>query len=195
MNIMGRKEFNYLVILIILIYIFDSAINIIQEGMEYLDIILYLTVLLNLLFFSFNTFKVLRTQMEVIQETGMDLLIPTVIKKKTLLLGFVVLFLGYFVGEFLIHFYLINFIVESEVSIYKKAALILLIHEIVEICSIGGIFYLYRAREMGAFFNVDFDTTPNFRVLPFYESKQDCNEGFILTVVLPSNKIMLGKLD
>ena len=62
--------------------------------MEYLDIILYLTVLLNLLFFSFNTFKVLRTQMEVIQETGMDLLIPTVIKKKTLLLGFVVVFLG-----------------------------------------------------------------------------------------------------
>ena len=48
---------------------------------------------------------------------------------------------------------------------------------------------------MGRFFTVDFESRSDFRrALPFYESSKECNEGSLITVLLPQNRFMLGKL-
>ena len=192
---MGRKEFNYLVILIILIYIFDSAANIIGVQMQTVSFVLYCVVVFHALVYGIHTVKMLQTQMEMIQETGMDLLFPVTVKKRTLFITFLALMMGFFMGEYLIHFYLVSSVSQIDTVWQDKLALINGAHEVLEFTAIFAIFYLYRARDMGRFFTVDFDSRPSFRrILPFYESRPDCEEGLVISVVLPQNRLMLGKL-
>ena len=195
MNTMGRKEFNYLVILVIFIYIFDSAVNIIGLRLKSVSFFMYCVVVFHVLVFGINTLKLLHTQMEVIRETGMDLLLPVTVKKKNIFVVFLAIMMGYFVGEYLMHFYLFSAVERLDKPSNEKLVLESGVHEFVEAATIFGIFYLYRARDMGRFFTVDFESRPSFmRILPFYESKRECEDGLFMTVILPRKKIMLGKL-
>ena len=123
LSTMGRKEFNYLVILIILVYIFDSASNIIGSDMKQVTFVLYLAVLLHALVYGVNTIKILYTQMEVIRDTGMFLLLPVVLKKKTLFICFLALMMTYFAGEFMIHLYAGSAISKLHMSYVKSVGL------------------------------------------------------------------------
>jgi hypothetical protein len=193
-NSMGRKEFNYLVILVIFVYIFDSASNIIEIGMDPIKILLYMLVIIHSLGYGFYTLKLLSVQIEAIRETGMSILFPVIQKKKKLFTGFLLLLISYFVFEYIIHFFIFNQIISFDTTWQKKIALLTIVHEFVEIWTVGGIFYLYRAREMGRFFSIDFDESPNLRrSMPFYESKKDCEQGPIAVIILPQKRIMLGK--
>ena len=195
MSTMGRKEFNYLVILIIFIYIFDSAVNIIGIKLKTVSFLMYCVVVLHILAFGMRTIKLLHTQMEVIRETGMELLLPVTVKKRNIFMIFLALMIGYFIGEYLMHFYLFHEVEKLDKTPYEKFILGNGVHELVEALTIFGIFYLYRARDMGRFFTIDFDSRPSFmRILPFYESNRECEDGLFMTVILPRQKIMLGKL-
>jgi hypothetical protein len=192
LNAMDRKEFNYLVIIIILIYIFDSAVNIISLGMQEITLLLYLIVISHILLFGARTIKAIKTQASVIEETGMDLLIPVTRMKRRIFFIFLTIALGYFIGELAVHY---TFDMKEPFD-FSSYSWFCFFHEVLEILTISAIFYLYRARDMGRFFTVEFDGRPGFRrILPFYEAKNECDEGVMLAVILPRNKIMIAKAD
>lgn len=196
MNTMNRKEFNYLIIVVIIIYIFDSALNIIGYGISSATMVMHLLVISHCIGFAMQTIKTLNSQLQVMRETGMDLLIPVTKSKKSLFMILCILTYGYFIEEYLVY---INF--EGMDDPYSKLeyqtiSMPCLFHEIIEMVSIGGIFYLYRARNMGRFFSVEFDSRPSFRrVLPFYESNGGCEDGIMAVVCLPRNKFVVGKIE
>ncbi|OMJ73094.1 hypothetical protein SteCoe_28296 [Stentor coeruleus] len=196
MNTMDRKEFNYLIIVVIIIYIFDSALNIIGYGIGSATMVMYLLVITHYIGFAMQTIKSLNSQLQVMRETGMDLLIPVTKNKRFLFMILCSLTCGYFIEEYLVY---INF--EGMDDPYSKLdyqtiSMSCFFHEIIEMVSIGGIFYLYRARNMGRFFSVEFDSRPSFRrVLPFYESNDECEDGVMVVVCLPRNKYVVGKIE
>jgi len=193
LNSMGRKEFNYFIVLIILIYIFDSASNIIGSDLNGVALLLYVSIIIHIVVYSSGTIRLLRTQLEVMREAGMEMLFPISNKKKKLFLGFLGLIALYFGGEFFFHFWLYWRVLHLKYSWLTIVALINGSHELLEILVISGIFYIYRARDMGRFFNVDFESRANSRrVLPFYESKKECETGDIIAVHLPRSGILLG---
>ena len=192
LNTMDRKEFNYFVIIVILIYIFDSAVNIISLGMQEITLILYVIVISHIILFGVRTIKAIRTQASVIEETGMDLLVPVTRMKRRIFYMFLAIALGYFLGELAVHY---TFDKSGPLD-FSSYYWFCFFHEILEILTISGIFYLYRARDMGRFFTVEFDGRPGFRrILPFYEAKKECDEGVMLAVILPRNKVMIAKAD
>jgi hypothetical protein len=196
MNIMDRKEFNYLIIVIIIIYIFDSAVNIIGERIVFGVWFLYMIVVVHCFCFAFQTFKILNNQLRVVRDTGMDLLVPITKSKRLLFIAFCGFLCGYFAEEYLVH-KVFKLQYDPYVKLdYETLTMFYLFHEMLEMVTIGGVFYLYRARNMGRFFTMEFDSRESFRrVLPFYESKETCQEGIIMTICLPRNKIIIGKIE
>ncbi|OMJ84121.1 hypothetical protein SteCoe_14812 [Stentor coeruleus] len=196
MNTMDRKEFNYLIIVIIIIYIFDSAVNIIGERIVFGIWFLYLIVVVHCFGFALQTFKVLNNQLQAVRDTGMDLLIPITKSKRLLFVAFCGFMCGYFAEEYFVH-EVFGWKYNPYVKLdYEIVTLFHLFHEMLEMVTIGGIFYLYRARNMGRFFTMEFDSRESFRrVLPFYESKETCQEGVVMAVCLPRNKIIIGKIE
>lgn len=190
-NTMNKKEFNYLIIVIIFIYILDSAVNIIGVQIIYFAYLLYVIVIVHMALFSVSGFKILKTQIALIRETGMDLLIPVARSKKIQFIKFLILSIGYFLGEFLVHFYFRD-VGELDFEMQRFSCFF---NEIIELLSISAIFYLYRARKLGRYYSVELQNSPGVqRILPFYEAKKDCAEGPILTVSLPRGTLKLGKL-
>ena len=190
-----KKEFNYLGVLIILIYILDCTSNIIGREMIKATFLLYFTVLLHALCYGINTINILYNQVELIRENQIDSLIHVVLRKKNLFLWFFTIMMLYFIGEFFLYFYIEPTILRLGLSHFTSLELISLLHETMELITISIFFYLYRARDLERFFTLNFESRINFRkFLPFYESNRSCNEGDIISVFLPHNKIMLGKL-
>jgi hypothetical protein len=190
-NSMERKEFNYLVIVVILVYIFDSAVIIISLGMREVTVILYLIVISHVLSFACKTLQAIHTQAQVLHETGMDILLPVIRVKRAQFFKFLTVAITYFISELAIH-YALDDGLGVDFAVYPWFCLS---HEIMEIATITAIFYLYRARDLGPFFSFEFDARPGSRmVLPFYEAKETCEgQGTLLAVLLPRNKRMIGK--
>jgi hypothetical protein len=190
-NTMDKKEFNYLIIVIIFIYILDSAVNIIGLGIIYLVYLLYLVVIVHVASFSITSLKLIKAQILLIQETGIDSLLPVSKEKRRQFLIFLVVSFSYFISEFCVH-WIFNEVKELD---FKKQRLSYLSHEIIELIPIATIFYLYRARKLGRFYSVELQSSPGFqRILPFYEAKKDCSSGILLAVTLPKGTLKLGKL-
>ena len=190
-NTMDKKEFNYLIIVIIFIYILDSAVNIIGIGLIYLVYLLYLVEVVHLTFFSITSFRLLKTQLELIQETGMDLLLPVARSKQRQFFLFLGVTYSYFLCELFVH---AGF---SEIGNleFGKQSMAYLCHEMIEIGCIGLIFYMYRARKLGRFFSVELQGSPGFqRVIPFYEARSECLDGIMLAIKMPRGDLKLGKL-
>ena len=188
---MNKREFNYLIIVIIFIYILDSAVNIIGLEIIYFAYLLYLIVTVHMALFSVSGFKILKTQIALISETGMDLLLPIAKSKKTQLIKFLIISTGYFLCELLAQFYFRD-VGELE---FDQQRLSCFFNEIIELLSISAIFYLYRARRLGRYYSIELQSSPGFqRILPFYEAKKDCADGIILAVSLPRGTLKLGKL-
>jgi hypothetical protein len=116
--------------------------------------------------------------------------------KKRLFLIFFGFTIVYFIEEFLIH----N-VIDISYSSYSKMDYhafnwFCFLHEIIEIVTVGSIFYLYRARNLGRFATIEIDRISSLGlVLPFYESNSQCEEGLFATISMPGKKILLGKLD
>lgn len=195
-NAIDQRDSNYLIIIVIIIYILDSALNIFGSGFGVITMLMYMFVICHFVGFSISTFRAFSTQMEIIRETGMDFLYSITLGKKhlfTLFLGFSI---GYFIEEFLIHnTFDISYKAYSKMD-YQALNWFCFLHEIIEIVSVGAIFYLYRARNLGRFATIEIDRVSNLgHALPFYESNSQCEEGLFAIVSLPGKKVLLGKLD
>lgn len=191
-NSMDKKEFNYLIIVIIFIYILDSAVNIIGMGLIYLVYLLYAVVVVHVSSFSVHSFRQIKNQINLIQETGMDLLLPVSRAKQRQFYLFLGICYSYFVCELLVH---LTFSHIGPLEFFKQS-FAYFCHEVMEVGTIGLIFYLYRARKLGRFFSVELQGSPGFqRIIPFYEAKKECVDGIMLAITLPRGDLKLGKLD
>lgn len=119
---MTRKEMNYQLMYLVLIYIMDSATNIIGPVMNAVAFMMYVSVFLHVLIYSMNTLKSLKTQAEVIYEARVTHLLPIISSKKSMFLKFFWCFLVYFAGEFLIHFAISDYIINWDTTWQKRVA-------------------------------------------------------------------------
>ena len=190
-NSMNKKEFNYLIIVIIFIYILDSAVNIIGVQIIYFVYLLYLVVIVHVASFSVSGLKLLRDQIALIREAGMDLMLPVSKSKRNQFVMFLFFSFNYFLCEFFSHYFFRDV---GELD-FDKQSFSYFCHEIIELVPIAVIFFLYRARKPARYYSIELQSTFGFqRILPFYEAKTDCADGIMLAVNLPRGTLKLGKL-
>jgi hypothetical protein len=68
----SRREFNYLAMLISVIYIFDSGYYILQGALDSVMLVMYAVLFVHCIAFSCSTFMTLRTQRELAAAVGIE---------------------------------------------------------------------------------------------------------------------------
>ncbi|CAG9322522.1 unnamed protein product [Blepharisma stoltei] len=197
-NSISRKEMNYQLMYLVLIYIMDSAANIIGPVMNTIALMMYLSLFIHISLYCCSTIKSLFIQAEVINEARVLHLLPIVAKKKRIFYSFTVLCFFYFFGEFSIHILLSDSILDIDITWQMKYAMWNLAHEFMEVFIIGGILYLYRARNMGRFFSLDLldsEEVQQLRIIPFYEAntEKSSEETGLIIFLQPESTLLVGK--
>lgn len=167
-----RMEFNYLALVLILVYILDSATNLLGASVNYVALAMYCAVLVHCIYFSRRTVVTLRNRLLVSGEVGVNTLVIVHKLKLVMFLKYISLMLSYFGSEALIHMGIQDFTAGAKIDWQQRSAINLGIHEAVEFLLISCIFYLYRAKDRDRFFDLDIleDDTEEMRLIPFYRA-------------------------
>ncbi|CAG9310957.1 unnamed protein product [Blepharisma stoltei] len=190
----NRNEFSYIIMLTVVIYVFDCALNLIESSMSVFILSLFLVIFSHSFYFSFKTLKVLKNQYAIVRESGDYRLFRVVSQKIKLFRAFVGILSWYVIGELIFHgmiwFYEIDEINDED----RNTELWIGIHESLEIITFTFILYLLRARSMGPYFSLTINPESHSKMIPFYEaSRMAPTERSIVAIQLPS-EIVLGKL-
>jgi hypothetical protein len=188
---LSRNEFNSLAGSISIIYILDSGYNVIGADMDNLMLGLYcgiygLCFLSNLL-----TCRMIQTQQTVVRALNVPEMDDACVIKRQMFLWFTAILHAYFAFELLIHVLLGDFTAWFSSARNIQYTIWVSLHESFEVIFIGLIFYLYRAKDRGLFFNFLQDEEPPLSavVVPYYKARSepngDLSEGPLL-LMMPS---------
>lgn len=167
-----RMEFNYLSLVLILIYILDSTTNLLGPAVNPVALSMYCAVLSHCIYFCKRTYAILRNRLQISGEVGANPLVLVHKLKLVMFLKYISLMLGYFGSEALIHMGVQDFTGGADIDWQKRSAINLGIHEAVEFLIISCIFYLFRARDRDRFFDlgIEIEDEEVIRIIPFYSA-------------------------
>ena len=197
-NNMSRNEFNYIVLVLIGVYIMDSATNIIGSPVAFMTFFMYAGLMFHGATYCYSTWKGIQAHIDLVQQTGINHLSAVCEYKKVMFSRFMLLFFGYFLAEALIHFVVENLFVDLDAYMQTKIAIWYSFHEAMELAILMSIFFLYRARYLGRYFSLlvfEMEQPVSRSIIPFYQTaKKSVSSECIIATALPDNSIKLAKL-
>mmetsp|Transcript_1735 Transcript_1735/g.3694 ORF Transcript_1735/g.3694 Transcript_1735/m.3694 type:complete len:363 (+) Transcript_1735:412-1500(+) len=173
----SRNEFNSLAGSISVIYILDSGYNVMGADMDGVILALYIGIYVICLYGIFQTCRMLRSQDSVVTALNVPDMREAVTTKRGMFCRFIATMQGYFGFECLVHMVMGNYtaIFTSRPNI--QYCIWIGVHEAFELFFIGLIFFVYRAKDRGRFFDYLQDDEPpvNAVVVPYYKARTEPN--------------------
>lgn len=149
----SRSEFNHLAVLASTVYVTVSAYNIMGEQIGLMVFAMYSALWIHCTYYSFGVCRVVLQRLRLSVRNRVPDLITAWRAKKTLFFTFSVAVQLYFFGELTVHLIIRDWSF-GLLSGYNVVGVNVSVHEGLELLVLGAIFYLYRARPRGPFFEV-----------------------------------------
>lgn len=149
----SRTEFNHLAVLASTVYVTVSAYNIMGEQIGLMVFAMYAALWIHCTYYSLGVCRVVINRLALSRRNRVPDLITAWQAKKTLFLTFAAVAQFYFFGELTVHLIIRDWSF-GQLSGYNVVGVNVSVHEGLELLVLGVIFFLFRARPRGPFFEV-----------------------------------------
>lgn len=149
----SRTEFNHLAVLASTVYVTVSAYNIMGEQIGLMVFAMYAALWIHCTYYSLGVCRVVIDRLALSRRNRVPDLITAWQAKKTLFLTFAAVAQFYFFGELTVHLIIRDWSF-GQLSGYNVVGVNVSVHEGLELLVLGVIFFLFRARPRGPFFEV-----------------------------------------